>query len=202
MERGGCGRCCFSFIFTSGLTALFMWLSLRTSSPKCLLQDFYIPALNRTLNTAANTTLYFHLRLENTNKDKRVYYDPVNVTFYDSPNKSHSIANYTIPAFRQGHKKKATKGDAVNTTGLDRGAVLVHGSAVFRVDMATSVRYKIMFWKTKREKIMVGADVPVNDQGTLVDAKKGIKLKSDAAKASSCFGKIGVSVISFLMFAF
>ncbi|KAJ8747519.1 hypothetical protein K2173_009256 [Erythroxylum novogranatense] len=179
MERGGCGRCCFSFIFTSGLTALFMWLSLRTSSPKCLLQDFYIPALNRTLNTAANTTLYFHLRLENTNKDKRVYYDP-----------SHSIANYTIPAFRQGHKKKATK------------AVLVHGSAVFRVDMATSVRYKIMFWKTKREKIMVGADVPVNDQGTLVDAKKGIKLKSDAAKASSCFGKIGVSVISFLMFAF
>ncbi|KAJ9153717.1 hypothetical protein P3X46_027130 [Hevea brasiliensis] len=197
-----CKKCC-SFIFTLGLAALFMWLSLRPSKPKCLLQQFYIPALNKTLNPPGNTTLFFQLRLENTNKDKGVYYDPVNVTFFDSPNKTHFIGNFTIPNFYQGHKKKATKNGSFNARGLDWEAVSLavsNGSAVFRVDMATSVRYKIMAWQTKRHRILVGANVIISNQGTLVNPKKGIKLSSNAEMIGSSVGNIiGILSLFYLL---
>lgn len=188
----GCCRCCCSFIFTLGLTALFMWLSLRPSKPKCILKQFYIPALNKTLNPPGNTTLFFQLRLENTNKDKGVYYDPVNVTFFDSPNKSHFIGNFNIPKFYQGHKKKATKGGNFSPSGVDWKAVSLavsNGSAVFHVNMATWVRYKIMAWKTKRHRIMVGADVKISNEGTQVNPKKGIKLSSGQEMIGKSYGK-------------
>ncbi|XP_050215853.1 protein NDR1-like [Mercurialis annua] len=199
---GGCCRCCCSFIFTLGLTALFLWLSLRVSKPKCSLHKFYIPALNHSLNPRGNTSLIFQLRLENTNKDKGVYYDPVNVTFFDNPTRNHSIGNFTITKFHQGHKKKATKGGEISlnsSSGFDQEAVfraVSNGSAVFRVDMVTSVKYKIMFWKTKRYKIIVGADVNITTQGSISDPKKGVRLKSDAAK----FGKLGIFWVGFLFF--
>uniref|UniRef100_A0A2P2MZ88 Uncharacterized protein MANES_03G123200 n=1 Tax=Rhizophora mucronata TaxID=61149 RepID=A0A2P2MZ88_RHIMU len=199
-DNGKSCVCCCQFVITLGLTALFVWLSLRTTGPKCSLQLFYIPALNQTLNAPENTTLFFKLRLQNTNDEKGVYYDPVNVTFFDSPNRSHSIGNYTIPKFYQGHKKKATKPGQFQTSGLDRQAVVheisVKRWAVFRVDMATSVRYKILLWKTKRHTIKVGADVHVNNQGTQ-DPKKGVKLKSNAAKIGSWSGKMGLLMFNF-----
>ncbi|XP_061975019.1 protein NDR1-like [Populus nigra] len=196
---GGCCRCCCSFIFTLGLTSLFMWLSLRTSSPDCLLRKFYIP-LNQTSNL---TTLEFELRFKNTNKDKGVYYDPINVTFFDSPNRSHFIGNFTIPKFYQGHKKKATKNFTIPN--IDRKVVVQaipagNGSTTtsFRVDLATSVRYKILMFKTKRDKIRVGLNFDVN--GTVIKVNpKDLKLKSNANKIRSYYGQMGVFLFNFLV---
>ncbi|KAK1360768.1 hypothetical protein POM88_045242 [Heracleum sosnowskyi] len=47
-NRSCCNFCC-TFIFTSGLTALFLWLSLRPSNPTCSIQHFDVPALNKTV---------------------------------------------------------------------------------------------------------------------------------------------------------
>ncbi|KAK0602816.1 hypothetical protein LWI29_037227 [Acer saccharum] len=214
-ESRGCCRCCFSFIFTLGLTSLFMWLSLRTSDPKCSIDKFYLPALNGSLNSSernTNNTLYFLLKLENPNKDKGIYYDPVNVTvavYNDKPSKNLSqIGRYVIPNFYQGHKKKAYKNGSFD---FDRQqavikAVLKNSTAAeFRVDMTTAVRFKIMAWKTKRHKIKVGGDVKVNGEGSR-DSKKNIKLSSMAApnkKMMSCFVVVVVGfLINFFVFNF
>lgn len=184
---GGCGRCCCSFIFTLGLTSLFLWLSLRTSNPKCSIQEFYLPALDKSSNNQNNTTLQFQLKLENTNKDKGVYYDDVNITVYDFPNRSHIIGRSLIGRFYQGHKKTAHKnGTALTDQKVVSRAVFANGSAVFRVDLVTAVRFKIIAWKTKRHKIAVGADVEVNGNGTKVN-KKNIKLTSSASKNVSYY---------------
>ncbi|KAL2551656.1 hypothetical protein Fot_05275 [Forsythia ovata] len=50
--EGGCcelcvGKCC-RFITTSGFTALYLWLALRTSKSTCSIQDFFVPILNKT----------------------------------------------------------------------------------------------------------------------------------------------------------
>ncbi|XP_040988438.1 protein NDR1-like [Juglans microcarpa x Juglans regia] len=193
---GGCCRCCCSFIFTLGLTSLFMWLSLRTNDPNCSVQNFYLPALNKTLNTPRNNTLIFMVRLDNTNKDKGVYYDNVSLTFYDSPNKSqsHLIGNYTIPGFHQGHHKKAEKSGEteVNMT-LVFLAVAPNGTAEFRVDLATAVRFKILWWKTKKHRLTRGGSVLVDDKGAKVN-KKGIKLRSGAPERGSYCAQVGVLV--------
>ena len=55
-----------------------------------------------------------------------------------------------------------------------------NGTVWFSMEMQTKVRYKIMFWKTKHEKIAVGAPVEVNATNGNKIHKKGIKLKSGA----------------------
>ncbi|EOY12564.1 Non-race specific disease resistance protein 1-like protein b, putative [Theobroma cacao] len=196
---GGCCRCCCSFIFTLGLTALFMWLSLRTSNPKCSIKLLYLPSLNKTLNLSTDPTLNFTLGLDNPNKDKGIKYDPVNVTVYDFPNRSHVIGGGVIQGFYQGHKKKATKQSqgTANTTVALR-AVSENGTGVFRVDMSTAVKFKIIFWYTKKHKIRVGADVLVNASGVKV-YPKGIRLKSMAPKMGSFCVLVG-ALVNFLVF--
>lgn len=200
-----CGRCCCSFIFTSGLTALFLWLSLRSSSPTCSIEQFDAFALNKTSNSTTQTkttnhSLFYDLKLKNRNKDMGVYYDALNLTFYYA---SKPIGNTTYPAFYQGHQKDTNRiGSFDATRGVNwenaTAAVSTNGSAVFRVELATAVRYKIIFWKTKRHRLVVAADLHVNDQGSLVKRKKnkGIKLSSGAAKIVGCLHFVGILGIS------
>ncbi|PRQ31640.1 putative Late embryogenesis abundant protein, LEA-14 [Rosa chinensis] len=198
---GGCCQCCFSFIFTVGLTALFMWLSLRTSKPSCSIQYFYLPALNKTLNDTGNRTLYVSLSLKNGNKDKGIYYDNVNLNF-SLPNTSKPVGNASIPKFYQGHKKRALKkvdlgSDKLNWTAVS-GSVYPNGSTYFRVDLETKVRFKIIFWRTKRHKLKVGADVEVNASGTKVN-KKDVKLSAADHQLASYSGQLWV-LLNFLVF--
>ncbi|XP_044482004.1 protein NDR1-like [Mangifera indica] len=203
-EPQGFCRCCCSFIFTLGLTALFMWLSLRSEKPKCSIQDFYLPALNKSLNSPNNTTLYFKLKLQNPNKDKGIFYDPVNVTIYNKSNTTTSyIGSHVVPNFYQGHKKTARKdGNVTAEKDVLEQAVFANRTAVFRLNLATKVRFKIIFWKTKRYMIMVGADVVVNDNGSKdpVGQKKRKDVKLSQAPVSSRFcGIVGI-LLNFLVF--
>lgn len=197
---GGCCRCCFSFIFTLGLTALFLWLSLRTSNPTCAIQSFYFPALNRTLNDPKNTTVYLTLKLQNGNKDKGIFYDNVNLTLSYIPNITDpkKIVNDTfVAAFYQGHKKTAKKEVNFSAAGLNWTAAMAVNTTTFRVDLETAVRFKIMAWKTKRNRIKVGANVEVNEFGEKVKKKKAIKL-SGAGKNGGFSLKVGV-LVNFLI---
>ncbi|KAI6687430.1 hypothetical protein NL676_024258 [Syzygium grande] len=191
-------QCCCGFIFTCGLSALFLWLTLRVSKPTCSIQQFYLPALNGSAGTPTNTTIFLKVKLDNGNKEKGIYYDPVNLTvsYYSDANHTKWLKN--ISRFYQGHGKKATKNASVETSGVNWTDVLVKNeSLVFRVDLATAVRFKIMLWKTKRHKLMVGANVTLDAQGAK-DHKKGIKLKSGACKNLGGFGfwQVGISVVA------
>jgi len=178
---GACCRCCSSFILTLGFTALFVWLSLRTSKPVCSIQDIYVPPLNKSENSTYYK-IYFQLKLDNENKDKGIYYDALNLTFYYPANLTTPIGNITLPGFYQGHKKNARRKEWVDVHGVPWTAArkaVSNGSAVFRVDLATAVRFKVMVWKTKRHKLIVGANVEVNNLGKKVK-KKGVRLTSGA----------------------
>ncbi|XP_073143416.1 protein NDR1-like [Henckelia pumila] len=183
-DPGGCGRCCCSFIFTSGLTALFMWLSLRTSYPTCSIEQFYVPALNVTANSADNRTVFFHLLLANRMKDKGVRYRNISLTFlYGGKSSTSVVANYTVKGFYQGHKKKANREELVQATGVpwEEAAKAVSGGSTvnFGVRLVTRVKFKIVFWYTKWHNLEVVGDLAVGGGGQKV-GKKGIKLTSGA----------------------
>ncbi|CAN1130380.1 hypothetical protein LINPERPRIM_LOCUS13184 [Linum perenne] len=85
------------------------------------------------------------------------------VSFFHISNRSDSLGNFTISRFYQGHKKKATKD---GTIGNATGAILRGGTAAgFRVEIAIRVRYKLIFFKTKRRQIVVEADFEFNGKG-------------------------------------
>ncbi|XP_073273906.1 protein NDR1-like [Primulina huaijiensis] len=205
-DPGGCCRCCCSFIVTSGLTALFMWLSLRTSYPTCSIEQFYVPALD---NSTDNHTIFFDLLLANRMKDKGVSYNNISLTFlYGGKGPSSiNIANYTVKGFYQGHKKKAHRAELVQTTGVpwsEAIAAVSNGSTVnFGVRLATRVKFKIMFWYTKRHQLAVSADVAVGGGGQKVNKKgKGIKLTSRAPDRGWHWARFSLTVISIVLAIF
>ncbi|KAF3338566.1 Protein NDR1 [Carex littledalei] len=144
--------------------------------PSFELTKFYIPALDKSLNSSNDATIAFDFTLKKFSipvlqsfKSPDVYYDPINVTFYDSPSQDHSIANFTVPEFDL-IKDEIEYWGMVNATGLDldgaKREISAKGFKVFRVGLETSVSYKYYyFWKTKRYGCREGVDVKIGDTG-------------------------------------
>ncbi|XP_071703702.1 protein NDR1-like [Rutidosis leptorrhynchoides] len=203
-SRPSCLKRCFGFILTLGLTSFFMWLLLRTNSnPILSIQDIYIPALNKTLNSTSYQSIYIDLKLDNVNKFKGIYYDQLNITllYYNQSDSNENdktlspISNYTLRGFYQGHKKNTRRKNWTETYGLP-----VDGGVVFKVDLETKIRFKILFWKTKRHRLVVGADFEVNDLGQKVQ-KKGTRLKSGAPELFSGKFNLCTLLVSFSSFS-
>ncbi|XP_044509622.1 protein NDR1-like [Mangifera indica] len=193
-----CGGCSCCSLISFGLAIFYLWANFHLSNPKCSIQDFYLPALNNSLNSADNSTLYFQLKLKNSNILKGIYYDPVNVTLVNKSNITTYIGNYVVPKFYQGFRKTAEKDGSVDVDKeVIKSAFFDNGTAIFGVDLATAVRFKGFFWTTKRHRIRVGADVEVNDQGTKVN-RKNIKLSQAPLSLRIC-GAVGV-LLNFLVF--
>ncbi|XP_058730512.1 protein NDR1-like [Vicia villosa] len=172
--------CCTSFITSTGLIILFLWLTLRTQQPKCFLQSLYLPSLNKTITSNHkhfsnnNNTVVFNLKLTNTNKDKGVLYHTVYITFslFLDAKTTRPLANTTLDAFYQGHGSTTQKWSSAEVHGGGVNRTL-NGSVFVRVDFATRVNYKIMLFYTKRHRLSGGANVEVNvSTGEKVDPKR------------------------------
>ncbi|XP_010267775.1 PREDICTED: protein NDR1-like [Nelumbo nucifera] len=185
-ESPRCCRCCISFIFSAGLTTVFLWLNLHIDHPNYFIQNFQVPPLNLTAHDTRNATIAFNLKLANGNKDKGIYYDEVNIAlYYGGINRTIALGNTSIPPFYQGHKKKAIKAQTMEARRFPLQTALKEVSnnrtVVFQVDLATAVRFKTIWWKTKRHRMSVGGDVHVNREGMTAD-NKDIELKSSGAE--------------------
>ncbi|KAJ3700998.1 hypothetical protein LUZ61_004703 [Rhynchospora tenuis] len=138
--------------------------------PLFQLKRLYIPALDKSLNTSTNATITFHFSLENLEPYSKIYYDPLNITFYDSPNQNNSIAEFTLPDFFEREQSDVDYSGTVNAAGLDletaKSEIATNGFKVFRVALATSVRYDFYgFWKTGRSGYSRSVDVKIGDTG-------------------------------------
>ncbi|WJX50820.1 hypothetical protein P8452_37072 [Trifolium repens] len=185
-----CCTCCTSFITSAALTILFFWLTLRTQYPKCFIQSLYIPSLNKTItsnhNHNHNNTIVFNLKLINQNKDKGIQYDAVNLTFklFLNVNTTRPLTNVTLDSFYQGHGRTTEKWSSgeIHGGGVNR---TVQGSVFFRVEFATRVKYKILFFYTKRHRLSGGANVEVNVSSGEKVNPKGIRLGNVPARIGS-----------------
>lgn len=200
-EKPTCCRCCTGFIFSSGLTALLLWLTLKPSSPKYSIESFYVPVLDKnsaSQSTVNSTTISFDLRLKNENRNKGINYDALDLTFfYYFPGNSSflQIGDITIPEFYQGHLKTAHRLESIQSYGVSWKDVKTNGSStkMFRVDLDTRVRYKIMLSRTKRHRMRLGVNVTVNDEGAK-SVDRGLRFSS----AASHFNGLTTLVRNFL----
>ncbi|KAJ4801301.1 NON RACE-SPECIFIC DISEASE RESISTANCE 1 family protein [Rhynchospora pubera] len=163
-------RCCIYLPLAVICLVLMVVLNIYHFSPSFNVRLLYIPALDKSLNSSTNASIVFDLSFTNIEKFSNVYYDPVNITLYDSPNQNHSIANFTIPEFTVKAVELNAFSGAVNATGIDFKAakreIAANGFKVFHVSVETSVRYDYYgFWKTKRYGYRRGEDVKIGDTG-------------------------------------
>ncbi|XP_015068992.1 protein NDR1-like [Solanum pennellii] len=198
MAKSNASTCC-SLILTLGVAALVLWLSLRTTKPKCSIGDVYVQGLDKSINSNNNKTkrdnhISFQLNLKNEMKDKVVRYDNITLTFYYGKNTSYPIGNYTFVKFKQGKDKEASKVGMFEAQNMPWDNAIKdvsnNSKAIIRVDLRTKVRYKIIFWYTKRHNYLVENKVEIDDSG-----------KSSAQQISCCFGIFGflLFVLSFLL---
>lgn len=190
---------CIKLIVSLGVTALILWLSLRTTKPKCSIGDVYVQGLDKSINSNYNKTkrdnhISFQLNLKNEMKDKAVRYDNITLNFYYGKNTSYPIGNYTFVKFKQGKDKEASKVGMFEAQNMPWDNAIKdvsnNSKAIIRVDVRTKVRYKIIFWYTKRHNYLVENKVEIDDSG-----------KSSAQQISCCFGIFGflLFVLSFLL---
>ncbi|XP_021758800.1 protein NDR1-like [Chenopodium quinoa] len=199
--KGCCGSC-----VSLAITAILIWLfQFKTSTPTLSIEQFDAFALEGVTNntTRNNNTIHYDLKLKNkgSNVNKGIYYDTLDLTFYYKPNfNGVLIGNVSFAPFYQGHGKATHRvGDIV-----PRGVRWENHTvpAVFRLELATAVRYKSMFWKTKRHHLAMGVDLEVNEQGSLVKGKdnKGIKLISSKGEKNNKGRLEVVGLLSILIF--
>ncbi|KAL2457925.1 Protein NDR1 [Forsythia ovata] len=194
-------KCCCALPFI----IFFIWLGLNVElyKPRFYIQNIYVPALSRLDNSEdgrSNNLIFFDLELENSMTIKGVHYDNVNLTFFYGPNTGHPIGNYTVPEFYQGEGKKTARRDVVVTYGVPwddaMKAVSNRSKVVFRLGLATKVKFKYFFLYSKKKGVDVGANVEVNDYGRKVQ-QEAIKLTSSGAsrtKGTSYLNTMGLSV--------
>ncbi|GAB2284650.1 hypothetical protein Dimus_019102 [Dionaea muscipula] len=212
-EGCSCFHCCGTILITAGLAAFFIWLMLRPSTPTTSIERLNVFALNTSSpNATSNNTIYFDLKLSNKNNDVGVYYDFLNLTFYYyyySHNRSSRAPviswNVGFPGFYQGHHKNTHRKGTLEAKGMMMmmdnwvavAAAAANGSASLRAELATTLRYKIMFWRTRRHRLDLGADLGLNVKGSLVRRrKKGVKLISSGVGGR---GARGCYLIGFLL---
>ncbi|KAL3347225.1 hypothetical protein AABB24_021086 [Solanum stoloniferum] len=127
-------------------------------------------------------------------KDKAVRYDNITLSLYYGTNTSYPLGNYTFAKFKQGKDKEASKAGMIEAHNMPWDdaikAVSNNSKAIIRVDVRTKIRYKIIFWYTKRHNYVVENKVEIDDSG-----------KSSAQQISCCFGIFGflLFVLSFLL---
>ncbi|XP_074271012.1 protein NDR1-like [Silene latifolia] len=191
MSSGQAKSCCScGCLVSTAISAIFLWLAFRILTPTCSIENFDVFALQKTPN---NNSIHYDLKLKNRNFNKGIYYDALNLTFYYKPNRSNfPVGNVTIDSFYQGFWKSTHRVGDIEPKGVNLKNA--NGDAVFRVELATEVRYRSPLWKTKRHSLVVGADLKVNDQGSLIKGKgnNGIKLSSAPGRRMSWISVGGI----------
>ncbi|KAI3501106.1 hypothetical protein L1887_28965 [Cichorium endivia] len=177
-----CGRCwCIIISILAIITAVIVVCVYYTtpSDPTFTINDFYVSALNlsdiSSTTTAANQTIFFDMKLHNTNTAMGAYYDPVKITFSYIPNikLTFVVGEYTVPKFFQHNKRSMHVRESVVTRGIAPYNRMLK-SSVFMVQVSTKVGFTSPAYR-KKGKVFVVANVWVGQTGEK-DLKKGIKL--------------------------
>ncbi|KAI3980984.1 hypothetical protein MKX01_025549 [Papaver californicum] len=175
-SKEGC-QCCLGLLLTPCIIGLVVWLTIRSSPPNFSIHKFSVPALNQTspsynISRPINTTISFDAKLKNENKEKGIYYDTLNITFYyyhENESRFLPIGNISLPPFYQGREKTATRSNTTQSYGVpwDYARMKIsNGSlAKFRIYLETKVRYKSLLWKSKRHKISKEVNITVDEHG-------------------------------------
>ncbi|XAR53756.1 hypothetical protein NMG60_11022430 [Bertholletia excelsa] len=167
-----------TLLFIFGLVAFILWLSLRPHRPRFHVQDFSVPGLGQP-NGFENAQVNFNVTARNANQNIGIYYDAmqVNLLYEDQ---SIGGASLLFPFYQQ----------PKNTTvlfGLLTGATLTvnkerwmqfqgdlgKGMVVFRLDLTSTIRFKVVRWQSKHHKMHANCEVRVGPDGSILASYKG-----------------------------
>ncbi|KAL8112474.1 hypothetical protein AgCh_019978 [Apium graveolens] len=184
-------------------------LSANGSQVKASVDDLFIPAIMHSNSFINCTSIFFVLSLTDDTFDMGVDYDNITLNFYYLGNNTSSInisvANYTWPGFYQkSHEHGSTTklSDYVVTQGflLDNEALKNVPEIVIRVNLATAVRFKYSWLKSKTHAFLVQGNVKLSTITGKKIERQGVRLRSYTRQESG--GHYKATIYFFMFFVF
>nr|XP_043627113.1 NDR1/HIN1-like protein 26 [Erigeron canadensis] len=171
-----------SLLFIVGLIMFILWLSLRPHRPRFYINEFSMASLAQDGGFASAQAAY-NVTARNPNLNIGIYYDAMQLTLYYQ-NQNIGAMPIMSPFYQS--PKNTTILDSV----LARPALVVdearwaqfvadkiRGQVLFRLEVASSIKFKVATWESKRHKIHANCDIGVGPDGLLLSSYANQKCK-------------------------
>ncbi|KAK9051765.1 hypothetical protein SSX86_028393 [Deinandra increscens subsp. villosa] len=162
-----------SLVFIVGLITFILWLSLRPHRPRFHIHEFSIPSLAQD-NGLASAQATYNVTARNANLNIGIYYDTMHITLYYQ-NQNIGEQPLLFP-FYQPPKNSTILYSTLSGTHLvideARWASLVaarmRGTVMFRLEVASVIRFKVAGWTSKEHKMHANCNIGVGPDGMLI----------------------------------
>ncbi|KAL3522054.1 hypothetical protein ACH5RR_014888 [Cinchona calisaya] len=160
-------------LFFIGLIAFIMWLSLRPHRPRILVQDFSIPAISQQ-NGFENAQINFNVTARNPNRSIGIYYDEIHVAIsYDDQNIGGN--SLLFPFYQQPENSTFLASSLSGTTLTVNDQIWKEfladqsqGRVIFKLEVTSNIRFKIMSWESKHHTLHANCPVGVGPDGIIL----------------------------------
>ncbi|KAI3765179.1 hypothetical protein L2E82_15206 [Cichorium intybus] len=162
-----------SLLFIVGLITFILWLSLRPHRPRFHIREFSIPSLPQP-NGLATASATFNVTARNANLNIGIYYDTMHLTLYYQ-NLNIGEKPMLFPFYQSPKNTTIVQGSFSGTSFLvDEArwaqfqADRTRGIVSFRLEVASSIRFKVATWESKTHKVHANCDIRVGPDGFLL----------------------------------
>ncbi|KAK6149800.1 hypothetical protein DH2020_017325 [Rehmannia glutinosa] len=163
-----------TLLFLVGLIAFILWLSLRPHRPRFHVQEFSIPELAQEIIGLENVQIIYSATARNANQNIGIYYDSTQLTVYYEE-QSIGGAHLLFPFYQEPKNTTVIAGQlgGTNLTVTSQRwhqfmADLGRGEVAFRLEITSTIRFRIWTWDSKRHKVHANCPVGVGPDGLIL----------------------------------
>ncbi|KAG6573210.1 NDR1/HIN1-like protein 13, partial [Cucurbita argyrosperma subsp. argyrosperma] len=169
-----------SLLLIVGIITFILWLSLRPHRPRFFIHDFSVPGLG--LETGfENAQIAFNVTARNSNLNIGIYYGSITGSVYYRDQKIGSTplldSYYEAP--------KTTKVLAAVLSGatlninnerwMEFNNDRSKGTVAFRLEITSTIRFRISTWDSKRHGMHANCDVSVGPDGMILPSSRDVR---------------------------
>ncbi|KAL6201025.1 hypothetical protein ACLB2K_024740 [Fragaria x ananassa] len=167
-----------ALLLVVGMITFILWLSLRPHRPRFHIHQFSVPDLNQATGFE-NAVISFNASARNANHNIGIYYDSMDGAVYYKDQRIGFISSL-LPPFYQGPKNTTTVDGSFTgaslTVSSQRWLEFMNdrakGNVVFRLDLTSTIRFKISTWNSKRHRVHANCDIGVGQDGQILATSK------------------------------
>ncbi|XP_050367405.1 NDR1/HIN1-like protein 26 [Argentina anserina] len=167
-----------ALLLAVGLITFILWLSLRPHRPRFHIHQFSVPGMNQATGFE-NAVISFNASARNANHNIGIYYDSMDAAVYYKDQRIGLISSI-LPEFYQGPKNttevEGSFTGASLTVSSQRWMEFMNdrakGTVVFRLDLTSTIRFKISTWNSKRHRLHTNCDIGVGQDGLILATSK------------------------------
>ncbi|KAK9268140.1 hypothetical protein L1049_010580 [Liquidambar formosana] len=160
-----------------GVVIFIVWLSLRPHRPRFHIRDFSVPGLNQ-VSGIDNAVITFNVTARNANQNIGIYYDSMVGSVYFEDQRIGSTP-LLFPFYQEPKNTTVVYGTFSGATltvdsqrWTDFKNALAKGSVIFRLELTSTIRFKISRWKSKRHHAHADCAIGVGQDGLILAVSK------------------------------